>query len=167
MDGLAVIDGGRMYHYKEVGLEYVWLRNGFECRDTPRGRSVRIHDRDGLHAAIGRWIVASPARLRGKEVRFLRSLLNLSQEGLGKLLRQSRATIARWEGEPEKAIPNGSEDWLRVVYAKKAEGNNAVCKLVDLLTEMDELKNGKAAVRDARFSDDCGQGWQESRRSFG
>lgn len=163
MDGLAVIDGEGMHHYKDCGLDYVWLRNGFEYRDTSHGRLVRIHDMAGLHAAIARWIVLNPARLRGQEVRFLRSMLRLSQEGFGKLLDQSRATVARWEGEPNKAITVSSDRWLRVVYAKRAEGDDAVCKLVDLLTELDELKNGRGAVREARFKDDARQGWSESR----
>lgn len=151
-----------MYHYKECGLDYVWLRDGFDYRDTSRGRLVRINDRDGLHAAIARWIVANPAKLRGQEVRFLRSMLRLSQEGFGKLLRQSRATIARWEGEGNKAIPSGSANWLRVVYMKRAEGDGAVCRLLDLLTELDEIKNGKMATREARFRECSGRGWLES-----
>jgi len=162
MDGLAIIEGGGMYHYKEVGLDYVWLRNGFEYRDTPSGRMVRIHDREGLHAAIARWIVKSPARLRGQEVRFLRSMLALSQEGFGKLVRQSRPTIARWEGEPNKAIPKGSDDWLRVVYVKKIDGDQAVCKLVDLLTELDELTNGRTTIREVKFKEFGQRGWLES-----
>lgn len=158
-----MIDGDGMHHYRDCGLDYVWLRNGFEYRDSPHGRLVKINDRDGLHGAIARWIVTNPARLRGQEVRFLRSMLGLSQEGFGKLLDQSRASVARWEGEPDKAITAGSDRWLRVVYAKRAEGDNAVCKLVDLLTELDELKNGKGAVREARFKDDARDGWSESR----
>lgn len=154
-----MLDGGQMHHYKDCGLDYVWLRDGFEYRDTPRGRMVRVHDVNGLHVAIARWIVSSPARLRGQEVRFLRSMLGLSQEGFGKLLRQSRATVARWEGDRDKMIPSGSDDWLRVVYTKRAEGDKAVCKLVDLLTELDELKNG---VREARFKEGGSKGWVPS-----
>lgn len=159
MDGLAVITGDQMHHYTDVGLDYIWLRNGFEYRDTPRGRMVRIHDRDGLHAAIAKWIVSNPARLRGQEVRFLRSMLGLSQDGLGRLVRQSRPTIARWEGMPNKPIPTGSDDWLRVVYVKRVEGDAAVCRLVDLLTDLDELQNGN--VREARFRDIEQGGWVE------
>jgi DNA-binding transcriptional regulator YiaG len=163
VDGLAVIAGDEMYHYAECGLDYVWLRNGFEYRDTPRGRLVKINDVNGLHAAIAKWIVINPARLRGQEVRFLRSMLSLSQEGFGKLLRQSRPTIARWEGDKNKIIPQGSDDWLRLVYMKKTEGDAAVCKLMDLLTELDELKNGRQSAREARFNDDKTKGWSESR----
>lgn len=166
MDGLTVIDGDSLYHFQDCGLDYIWLCNGFEYRDTPRGRMVKIRNLDGLHAAIGRWVVNNPNKLRGQEVRFLRSMLGVSQEGLGDLLRQSRATVARWEGNRNKAIPPGSDHWLRVVYTKKAEGDFAVCKLIDLLTQLDELKHGKARRREARFSD--GKiGWRETAVACG
>lgn len=161
VDGLALINGENLYHFEGCGLDYVWLYNGFEYRDTQRGRVVRIRNLDGLHAAIARWVVNNPNKLRGQEVRFLRSMLGVSQEGLGKLLGQSRASVARWEGNRNKAIPPGSDHWLRVVYTKKAEGDTAVCQLVDLLTKLDEIKHGKSSRREARFAD--GKiGWRET-----
>lgn len=164
VDGLAVINGGGMYHYVGCGLDYVWLKDGFDYRDTTRGRLVRIHDRDGLHAAIARWVVSNPARIRGQEVRFLRSMLGLSQDGLGKLLNQTRVNIARWELARNKAIPAATDKWLRIVYTKRSEGDQAVCKLVDLLIGLDELQNGSdSQQRQARFSDDRQEGWRESR----
>jgi len=163
MDGLAVINGEGMYQYKDVGLDYVWLRNGFDYRDTARGRMVKIHDRDGLHAAIARWIVNNPIRLRGQEVRFLRSMLGISQDALGKLVRQSRPTIARWEANPQKAIPTGSDDWLRMVYIKKTEGDSAVCRLMDLLVEYDQLTHKASDLREARFKDNNGEWAFDSR----
>ncbi len=158
MDGLAVIQGDAMHHFTECGLDYVWLKNGFDLRDGPNGRSVRIKNIDGLHRAIARWIVQSPARIRGQEVKFLRSMLKLSQEGMGKAIGQSRASVARWEGEPNKVIPTGSNHWMRIVYAKKAQGDREMCELVDLLIELDELKHGPAAPRQARFKDEA-IGW--------
>ena len=159
MDGLGMKQGEMIHHFTDCGLDYVWLISGFEYRDTPQGRLVRIKNIDGLHAAIGRWIVQNPSRLRGAEVRFLRSLLCLSQEGLGRMLSQSRATIARWEGDPTKPIPTGSDHWLRVVYAKKIQGDREMCKLVDLLIGLDEIKHGKQPVRAATFADSAVSGW--------
>lgn len=139
-----------MYHFTASGLDYVWLLNGFEPRETPRGTSIQINDLEGLHKVIAKWIVSNPARLRGQEVRFLRSMLGLSQEGLARTLSQSRATVARWEGEPQKAIPSTCDKWLRVVYASKTAGDRDVCKLVDLLIDLDEQKHGD---REAQFED--------------
>lgn len=167
MDRLAVIQGDALLHYTDCGLDYIWLSNGFEHLDTECGRATQIKNREGLHAAIGRAIVNGPSRLRGQEVRYLRSMLGLSQEGLGKLLRQSRATVARWEGERTKPIPSGSDQWLRVVYTRKAEGDESVCKLVDLLTELDDLCNGQPETRDTRFKAEEGRGWVTFWRTAG
>lgn len=159
-----MINGDDMYQYKEAGLDYIWLRNGFDYRDTPQGRMVRINDRDGLHAAIARWIVHSPVRLRGQEVRFLRSMLGISQEAFGKMVRQSRPTIARWESNPKKSIPSGSDDWLRMVYTKKVDSDAEVCKLMDLLIEFDQLTHRANDLRAARFKDADGTWAIESRK---
>ena len=153
VDGLALIQGDQMHHFTDCGLDYVWLCNGFEYRDTPRGRLVRIHNLDGLHAAIGRWIVRNPMRLRGQEVRFLRSMMKLSQAGLADLLGQSRASVARWEGEPNKVIPPGTDHWLRVVYTKTADGDAELSRIVSLLMNLDELTHGPKASRSASFAE--------------
>ena len=41
------------YHYSECGLDNIYLYNGFEFVETPRGRAVNIRDIEGLHRAIG------------------------------------------------------------------------------------------------------------------
>lgn len=146
-----------MHHYTASGLDYVWLRDGFEYRDTPRGQVVRIHNLDGLHAEIARWIVSSRWRLRGQEVRFLRSMLQLSQEGLARALRQSRPSVARWEAARGKGIPGAADAALRMFYTLKAEGNDTAKQLVEVLTELDELENG---TREARFADDPDGHWK-------
>ena len=142
-----MIKGEGMYHFTGCGLDYIWLLDGFERHETSHGVAVRIHDLEGLHAAIARSVVTSQERIRGQEVRFLRSMLNLSQEGLGRLLDQSRATVARWEGEPARAIPKTCDKWLRVVYTQKVGGDRDVCRLVELLTDLDEQKHGDRTVR--------------------
>lgn len=45
------------YHYVTSGLSNVWLKNGFSVKETEYGRSVSIHDIEGLHKAIGLYIV--------------------------------------------------------------------------------------------------------------
>ncbi len=75
-----------MFHYDLCGLRNIWLKNGFEFHDTPYGRSVAIHDVDGLHKAIGMHLINNKPRLSPLEVRFLRKELNLSQVNLAKWL---------------------------------------------------------------------------------
>jgi DNA-binding transcriptional regulator YiaG len=98
VDGLEIaVNHHGMHHYTNCGLDYVWLVNGFEYVETPQGRGVRIHDLDGLLKAIADRVISSPARLRGQEVRFLRSMLDLSQDGFARVLGQTRPSVARRE----------------------------------------------------------------------
>jgi putative transcriptional regulator len=42
------------YHYTECGLDNIYLLNGFDPVETPRGKGVTIRNIDGLHRAIGK-----------------------------------------------------------------------------------------------------------------
>ena len=84
-----------MHHYTNCGLDYVWLVNGFEHVETPHGGGIRIHDLAGLQRAIADRVIGAPTRLRGQEVRFLRSMLDVSQDGLARVLGQTRPSVAR------------------------------------------------------------------------
>lgn len=142
-----------MHHYTGCGLDYVWLVNGFKYVETPHGRGARIHDLDGLLKAIADRIISGPERLRGQEVRFLRSMLDLSQDGLARVLGQTRVTVARWEGRRDKAIPGASDRALRLFYAAQMAGARAAKEVSDLLKELDEIEHG---MREERFRDDGG-----------
>ena len=144
-----------MRHYTNCGLDYVWLSNGFAYVETPQGRGVRIHDLDGLLRAIAERVIRAPDRLRGQEVRFLRSMLDVSQDGLARVLGQARPGVARWEGQRDKPIPGASDRALRLFYAAQASGGDAVKRLSDLLKELDETRDGD---REECFTDD--DGWR-------
>ena len=133
------------YHYTGCGLDFVYLANGFKTHKTPDGEGVSIEDADGLHKVIAREIVTSPQRLRGQEVRFLRGAMDLSQEGLAKIMRTTRGTIARYEGAATKPMPGQAEAALRMFVALKLCGHEIAEQIVDLLQEIDELKHGDIA----------------------
>ena len=134
------------YHYTACGLDYVWLTNGFERTSTEYGDATRIHNQEGLHEAIADSIITGPQRIRGAEVRFLRSMLGLSQEGLADLLDSSRPSVARWEANPGKPIEVATDKWMRIVYAKKTSGDQRLLALIDLLMDLDEAQNGRKEI---------------------
>ncbi len=142
------------YHYTQCGLDYVYLVNGFSIEETPYGPGVAIEKADQLHDLIARTIITSPHALRGQEVRFLRSMLDVSQTGLGDLLGKSRASIARWEAAEHEPIPGEADRFLRVFYAHKIEGHELVEEILALLTEIDELEHRLATFEDTET------GWQ-------
>jgi len=131
------------YQYTESGLDFIYLVKGYEYVDSPRGTSVRIHDIDGLHAAIGKFLVRERGTLSGQEVRFLRSELLLSQRNLASILGVTEQTVRRWEhgGVP---IPATSDAALRGLYMEHIGGNASVTstlrKIADLDDEIDRLE---------------------------
>ena len=126
------------YHYIDSGLDWVYLANGFKRRDTAYGRGISIDHADDLHEVIARSIIASPQRLRGQEVRFLRSMLDMSQVELAAALGVKRLQVARWEGAREKAMPGPADRALRLFYAGKVGGDRLGSSLVDLLADIDD-----------------------------
>ena len=74
-----------MYHYTECGLDNVWLANGFIKKKTAYGEAVAITDADALHKLLAEDLIGKPARLTGKEFRFLRVALKLSQAAVAKM----------------------------------------------------------------------------------
>lgn len=132
---------GNMYHYVESGLDDVWLQigAGVEFIDRPAGRSVRIKDLEGLHELIGRTLAIHKKDLTGKEIRFLRKELLLSQGVLAKLLGVAEQTVHRWEaGKAE--IPKPAEAIIRSLYMAKVEGPQKV-DLMKMLKELADLED--------------------------
>ena len=132
-----------MLHYKDCGLDYVYLVNGFIKEKSAYGTIVAVKDARELHRVIARGIVTGAASIRGQEVRFLRSLLQVSQVDLAKCLGTSRTSVARWEGRPNAAIQGPADRALRMFYTMWAEGDRNAKKLVELLRDLDDQKHSK------------------------
>jgi putative transcriptional regulator len=126
-----------IYHYSESGLDTVFLVNGFEFKDTPGGKTVTIHDIDGLHQAIGTALICKRQRLTGKEFRFLRSELLLSQASLAKVLGVRELTVARWE-KGQSEIPLSAEAIVRKLFAESIGKNGTIKELLDQIADLDD-----------------------------
>ena len=135
-----------MYHYVESGLDGVWLQigAGVEFVDRPSGQTVRIKDLEGLHELIGRTLATHKKDLTGKEIRFLRKELLLSQGVLAKLLGVAEQTVHRWEaGKAE--IPKPAEALIRSLYMAKIYGANKVDlrKMLEELADLEDELDGR------------------------
>ncbi len=143
------------YHYTESGLDNVKLVNGFELE----GGRLKIHDIEGLHRAIGRWLVSTRKRLSGAEIRFLRHELELSQAMLSFLLGVTERTVLRWENDRSKRN-NGNpaaERTLRLLYLEKAFGNLGVSEALELIANLEDQLN---QLGEFSYSND--QEWHEN-----
>lgn len=127
------------YHYTDSGLDNVWLENGYTVHQTPYGEGVSIQDSDGLHKAIGQWLVSLPKPLNGAELRYLRLEMDLTQKSLAGILGQDEQAVRRWEKARKRAIHGSADRLLRALYGEYVEGDGSVRSMVDRLAELDQI----------------------------
>jgi len=144
------------YHYTQSGLDNVWLENGFTFDQTPYGRGVIIENVHGLHEAIGYALLDKPGRLTGRELRFLRKELELSQSRLGELMGKTDQTVARWE-KAQEVLPD-TDFLVRHIYRQTVVSAYAsYVEMVDYLKEKDlELYNGEFSFQETE------EGWKKA-----
>ncbi len=109
------------YHYTECGLDDVYLLNGYKRHQTPYGDGVTVDNADGLYKAIAEYICFNKATLNGKEIRFLRKLLDLTQAELAVWLACDQQTVARWE-KGRTTIPGPADRLMRTLYLAHCGG---------------------------------------------
>ena len=118
----------KYFQYTACGLDNVWLANGYKVKKTRHGDAVAVNDVDGLHKLIAKTLIEKKGRLTGKEFRFLRTQLGLSQEALGAMLDFSENAVSLWERKD--TVPGACDQWLRMSVLAKLEGN---AKLADAI----------------------------------
>jgi len=139
-----------MYHYTMCGLDNVYLENGHVTEDTDDGPVVSIEDMEGLHRAIATDIATKHGRMTGKELRFLRSMLRLSQQKLADHTGNLRGTVTRWEND--NTVPQAVEMLVRALWLGKAKG----CPITTELLDEWEQQDADAVRLSYR---DTGSGW--------
>jgi DNA-binding transcriptional regulator YiaG len=131
------------YHYTECGLDFVYLADGFEVADSPRGRHVAIKDIDGLHRLIGKLLVDHRKTLSGKEIRFLRHEMLMSQATLARLLGVSEQAIHRWERGKTERVPEPADALIRLLYREHIQESRKVraslAKIAEIEDETDDV----------------------------
>jgi putative transcriptional regulator len=147
------------YFYKECGLDNVILVGGVTIRDTPRGQTTRIEDVDGLHRAIAQALLSERKKLSGRELRFLRHELNMTQEVLAALLGTDAQSVARWENKKFK-VPGPADRLIRFLYKEQINGNPEIVDPLRRLAELDEIIN--ADQTPMQFSPDGKDGWHRA-----
>ena len=151
------------FHYRTCGLSYVYLQNGFQYHETPYGKGVSIFAADKLHEVIARQIVVSPRPLGGQEVRFLRSLLDITQADLARLLGSTRVSITRWENKPDDPIPGPADAAMRLIYTSSKENDSLIKRVVDTLRERDDAEHSKSTLKKRFTLRTRGNGWDTAR----
>ncbi|MEX2647743.1 MAG: helix-turn-helix domain-containing protein [Alphaproteobacteria bacterium] len=140
-------------HYTMCGLDDVYLVNGYRRHRTSEGLGVSITNLDGLHQAIGRSMVERKKLLNGKEVRFLRTQMDLTQSELARLIGCDAQQIARYE-KGENKIPGPADRLLRMIYLHHFGGGLDVRDILEALDQMD------ARLDESQVFRVTSEGWQ-------
>lgn len=146
------------YHYVDSGLDNVWLENGYAIHQTPYGEGVAIQDSEGLHRAIGAWLIALPKPLNGAELRFIRLELGLTQRDLAAILGATEQSVRRWEKARNRAIHGSADRLLRVLYHDDLDGDGSVRAIVDRLANLDQVESLTGRFRETSA------GWRADRQ---
>lgn len=90
------------YRYTESGLDNVIIADARFLVDDAGTEVIRIQNINGLHRVIALGIVTRKTLMSGREMRFLRSEMGMTQAELAKMIHREPLTISRWErGESE------------------------------------------------------------------
>lgn len=130
------------YHYTECGLDNIYLSNGFERRKYDGEETVAIRNVDGLWKAIGFHIVTRDKTIEAKEIRFLRSVMTMTQNELAAKLGVDSQTVARWE-KGQNDLPGPADRMIRVLFLSaeisQPEGGKIIEKIRDLIDKIHEM----------------------------
>ncbi|MGH8759518.1 MAG: transcriptional regulator [Burkholderiales bacterium] len=137
-----------MYHYTDCGLNNVWLKNGYNVVDTPYGRGVSIDDADALHELLALDLTKKAGRLTGKEFRFLRTMLCLSQQSFGNMQGLSEQAVSIWERTGKVPVP--ADAMMRMLVLEKLEGDGKMSVIIERINTVERLVNQQIVASEHR-----------------
>lgn len=114
-----------VYHYTECGLDNVFIEGMKMVEDHAGEATVTVPAIGLLHQVIAEGIVRLPSKMSGKELRFLRTEMGLTQEKLADILKVTLLTISRWERE-ETSIKDTAEMLIRLMAVERLDLNVAL-----------------------------------------
>ncbi len=137
-----------MYHYTESGLDNVWLENGYKEKKTPYGMAVAIDDADGLHEVLALEIANKQGRMTGKELRFLRVLLSLSQQGIAKMVGTTDQSMSLWERKGN--VPISADALVRLLVLEKLTGDGKISEVIHRINVVERLVNQRIVATERK-----------------
>lgn len=134
-----------MYHYTECGLDNVWLTNGFTKKKTAYGEGVSISHADELHKLLAGELINKPGRLTGKEFRFLRVMLKLSQAAVAKVQGVSEQNVSLWERHGK--VPKANDNLMRIIYMAHESNTRSLRQVCDRITTVERLVHQRIVAK--------------------
>jgi putative transcriptional regulator len=139
--------------YKGCGLDNIWLSSGYELEDIDGEKSIIVRNLDGLHAAIGRSLIKRKKILDGKEIRFLRQQMDLTQSETARLVGCDAQQIARYE-KNENKMPGPTDRLIRMLFSEHLNDHGSTRSMLEALDQLD------GRMDDRQVFDETPEGWK-------
>jgi len=131
-----------LMHYPQCGLDDVYLCGGYEIETIDGEEFITVKDIDGLRNAIGVALIRGKKLLSGKEIRFLRRELDLTQSEMARFLGCDAQQVARYEKGTNK-MPGSADRLLRLIYKEHTCGSINVTEILRSLDQLDSRLDEK------------------------
>lgn len=146
--------------YETCGLDNIWLVDGFEVIERNGEEHVQPEDVEGLHKAIALHLARFRKALTGRDIRFIRRAMEMTQGELACCLGTGPQTVARWE-KNQVNIPGPEDRLLRITAILAASDPERFAQLItEMPRNLADLDEGPE--RAVRFKHD--QFWTEDER---
>jgi DNA-binding transcriptional regulator YiaG len=124
------------YRYTDSGLDNVTIVGVDFPMDDAGEECIIIRNINGLHKAIAHGIVTRRNSMNGKELRFLRTELGMTQAELASMLHREPLAVSRWE-RGESPIDENAEAIVRLhaIQALKLPGTPDVKEVAGWCTQ--------------------------------
>lgn len=109
------------YRYDECGLDNVVLEGLAVCNGDEGETVFTIPNINGLHRVLTAAVAAKPTGMTGRELRFVRTELGLTQAELAGIVNKDGQTVGRWE-RGETPIDPTAETVVRLLALQKVNG---------------------------------------------
>jgi transcriptional regulator with XRE-family HTH domain len=119
------------YRYTESGLDNVFVHGADFVTDDAGETVITIPNISGLHRAIATAIVMKTASMTGKELRFLRTEMGMTQAELAAIVHREPLAISRWERGEVESIDTNAETLIRL-HAREALGLEVTASVKDI-----------------------------------
>ena len=131
-----------MYQYKQSGLDNVWLADGYKIINTPYGEAVQFEDANSLDLAIANALIHQKEPLTGKEFRFLRQQIGMSQNDVATFMHVDAQSVARWE-KGQTSLPFANEAIMRFIYSSYQEKDAKIYPILETMKVIDKARNSR------------------------
>ena len=136
-----------IFRYTGCGLEDVYLASGYDIEETPYGQGVAIRNLESLHVQIGIYLAKNRKTLNGKEIRFLRHQMDLTQSELARLLGCNAQQVARYEKNKSRLI-GPADRVIRVLFEEHVAEVGSIRDMLDALDRMDDTGDDRLVFED-------------------